>query len=47
MARQLSDDLTTSDGDDSDVEVQLEAAIGGEIRIITAPATVFAPLTDA
>jgi hypothetical protein len=25
MARQQSDDLTTSDGDDSDVEVQLEA----------------------
>jgi len=47
MARQQSDDLTTSDGDDSDVEVQLEAAISSEILINTAPAIVFALLTDA
>jgi uncharacterized protein YndB with AHSA1/START domain len=47
MAWQQSYDLTTSGGYDSDVEVQLEAAISGEIRTTVVPAIVSALLTDA
>jgi uncharacterized protein YndB with AHSA1/START domain len=47
MARDQSDDLITSVGNDSDVQIQLEATISGEIRIHTAPATIFALLTNA
>ena len=47
MARDRSDDLITRVGEESDVEIQLEATISGEIRINTAPATIFALLTNA
>jgi len=47
MARDRSDDLITRVGEESDVEIQLEATISGEIRINTAPVTIFALLTNA
>jgi uncharacterized protein YndB with AHSA1/START domain len=46
-ARDQSDDPIAGVGNDSDIEIQLEATISGEIRINTAPATVFALLTNA
>jgi uncharacterized protein YndB with AHSA1/START domain len=47
VTRDRSNDLITSVGNYSNVEIQLEATASGELRINTAPATVFALLTNA